>query len=235
MGRKNKYTKEVKLKAINDYIQGKKTAREIAYNLSCSVKCMRVWLKGYNEIGESFFDDKKINKSYTKEFKLKVINEYLDGKGSYLDIASKYKISSCEVVRKWVLKYNNGIETKDYNPKSEVYTMKARITTYEERVEIVEYCNSNGLDYKGTAEKYNLPYSLVYTWTHKYLKDGQASLKYMKKGPNKEKKQASLSEYEKLKQEVERLRFENEVLKKKEYFAQMLYSPKSNNKKHTKQ
>src|SRR5574344_743010 len=101
MGRKNKYTKEVKLKAINDYIQGKKTAREIAYNLSCSVKCMRVWLKGYNEIGESFFDDKKINKSYTKEFKLKVINEYLDGKGSYLDIASKYKISSYEVVRKW--------------------------------------------------------------------------------------------------------------------------------------
>ena len=71
------------------------------------------------------------SKSYTKEFKEQVIKEYLLGGISFSDLANNYNISTSEVVRRWVLKYNNGMEIKDYNPKSEVYAMKSRKTTKE--------------------------------------------------------------------------------------------------------
>lgn len=44
--------------------------------------------------------------------------------------------------------YNSGIEIKDYNPKGEDYTMKARKATIDERIEIVQYCLNLGKDYR---------------------------------------------------------------------------------------
>ena len=102
-------------------------------------------------LGETAFETSNTNKSYSKELKELVIKEYLSGGVSLYDLAIKYNISSHEIVRKWVLKYNNGIGIKDYNPKSEVYTMKARKTTIEERIEIVRYVLTHDNDYKGAA------------------------------------------------------------------------------------
>ena len=69
---------------------------------------------------------------YSKELKIEIIKRYLNGE-SATSLANKYNISTAEIVRKWVLKYNEGIEIKDYDPKGDVYTMKARKTTFEER------------------------------------------------------------------------------------------------------
>ncbi len=63
----------------------------------------------YQKYGADIFDDKTRNQSYTKEFKEKVVKEYLDGKGSIDDLKTKYKILSNSTLRKWILKYNNGI------------------------------------------------------------------------------------------------------------------------------
>ena len=116
--------------------------------------------------------------------------------------------------------YNNGIEIKDYIPNSEVYTMKARKTTLEERIEIVRYCLDHDKDYKGTASKYLVPYSLVYQWVQRYEKDSKEGLSYSRKGPKPKVNNPTTpleileAENAKLKREYERLRFENEVLKK---------------------
>jgi len=137
--------------------------------------------------------------------------------------------------------YNNGIEIKDYIPNSEVYTMKARKTTLEERIEIVRYCLDHDKDYKGTASKYLVSYSLVYQWVQRYEKDSKEGLSYSRKGPKSKVNNPTTpleileAENAKLKREYERLRFENEVLKKKQYFEKLLYSPKSNKKKNIKQ
>ena len=65
--------------------------------------------------------------------------------------------------------------------------MKARKTTFEERVEIVNYCITNNNNYSETAIKYSVPYSLVYQWVMKYNKFGIDALKYQKKGLNLKK------------------------------------------------
>ena len=222
MGRKNKYSKEIKVKVIKEYKKGTKSSTEICKELNCDHRAFLNWLHMFDSYGESIFDDKTSNNSYTKDFKEKVVKEYLDGKGSLREIQIKYKILSPETLRKWILKYNNGIILTDYKPMSEVYTMKSRKVSYEERIEIVNYCIANNNDYKGTVIKYNVPYSQVYTWVKKVKENGYDSLKLQKKGlkpkcivepqTNEELLQ---QEIERLRREKERLELEVEVLKKK--------------------
>jgi transposase-like protein len=135
------------------------------------------------------------------------------------------------MVENWIKKYNNGIEIKGYDSKGDVYTMKARKTTYEERLEIVKWVISNDMNYKEAANQYGVNYSLVYKWTKSYLEDGEESLQYKKRGP-KEKSSINefdLSEVEQLRQALEkeialrkRRELEIEILKKKEEFEKKL-------------
>ena len=222
MGRKNKYTKETKIKSITEYNKGIKSLSEIYNELDCSKKTFLDWVKMFNAHGESIFDEKTFNSTYSKDFKEKVIKEYLNGNGSLRDIQVKYKILSAETLRKWILKYNNGIMLTEYKPMSEVYTMKSRKVSYEERIEIVNYCITNNYDYKGTADKYNVRYSQVYTWANKVKINGYESLKLHKKGPKpkylvepKTSEELLELENERLRRENERLQLELEVLKKK--------------------
>ena len=222
MGRKNKYTKDIKVKAIKEYLAGKKSIREISNELDCNKSVLQRWIVLYKECGSQIFEDKIHNSNYSKELKEKVASEYLSGKGSIIDLMRKYKILSYESIRKWILKYKDGIMLTDYKPMSEVYTMKSRKVSYEERIEIVNYCIANNYDYKDTADKYNVPYSQVYTWVKKVKENGYGSLELKKKGPKPKylvkpqtNEELLQQEIERLRREKERLELEVEVLKKK--------------------
>lgn len=230
MGRKSKFTKEQKIKAILDYKNGVNGLTQIKNDLGIVAKSFKKWIALYDAIGESAFDDKPRNRQYTKEFKLQVVNDYLNGAGSLVDLIKKYKIFSDSSILNWIKEYNNSGELKDYKPNIEVYTMKARKTTFEERVEIVNYCVTNNNNYSETAIKYSVPYSLVYQWVMKYTKFGVNALEYQKKGPKPKKEFIPLTLEEKLQAELRRLQFENErlkleneVLKKKKYFEKLLH------------
>lgn len=100
--------------------------------------------------------------------------------------------------------------------------MKSRKVSYEERIEIVNYCMSNNDDYKSTANKYNIPYSRVYTWVKKVKENGYGALEPQKKGPKpknliqpKTPEEVLELENERLRRENERLQLELEILKKK--------------------
>ncbi len=58
-----------------------------------------------------------------------VVQEYLQGHGSSIDLATKYGILKCTTVLNWVKKYNSHRELKGYDPKPEVYmadTLKSK-------------------------------------------------------------------------------------------------------------
>ena len=123
------------------------------------------------------FFEKSYNKSYTKEFKLQVVEEYISGQGSLAELIIKYDISSTKQLRSWISVYNANRELKDYCPKREVYMAEARRkTTSEERKEIVDYCINHNRDYKGTASIYDVSYSQVYSWVKKYDAQGEVGL-----------------------------------------------------------
>ena len=153
MGRKSKFTSKQKIEACEKYIKGQGSLCSISDELGITCQSFRRWLLIYKNNGKDCFEESNTNNSYSSEFKMKVIKEYLNGKGSFVDIAAKYNIADSMVIS-WVNKYNNGEEIKDYNPKSEVYSMKSRKTTLEERIEIVKYALDNNNDYKGAADKF---------------------------------------------------------------------------------
>lgn len=223
MGRKAKYSKELKLEIVKRYLKGESSislAKEYGLSARMDDK-VRKWAHKYEIYGDMAFDHFQKNKSYSKELKERIINEYINGNGSAEYLANIYDISTPEIVRQWVLKYNNGMEIKDYDPKGDVYTMKSRKTTLEERLEIVNYVLTNDNNYKGAADKYIVPYASVYQWVKKYNECGKDGLKDSRgrpssNGPKKEltieEKQAI--EIEKLKNELKRKDMVIEVLKK---------------------
>ena len=216
MGRKGKYSKELKLEIINRYQAG-----ESGYTLAEEYGLPRgmasqipVWSKRYSVYGESIFEERERNKGYSKELKKQVIKEYKEGGISAQSLANKYNISTREIVRQWILKYNDGMEIRQYDPKGDIYTMKSRKTTIEERKEIVQYVIEKDYDYKGAADKYAVPYTNVYQWVKKYLENGESGLKDRRGRPSSIEGRESLSEIEKLQIELEAEKAKNERLER---------------------
>ncbi len=209
MSKRRKYSVEEKIKIVKEYLFGQSSLKEIGLRYGyVSNKgypgCYERWIALYREHGEAAFYHKG-NSAYTKEFKKMVVEEYLEGHISLLDIVAKYQISCETVLSKWIELYNANRELKDYIPKREVYMAEARRkTTIEERKEIVEYCLSHNRDYKGTANLYDVSYSQVYSWVRKYDSAGGKGLSD-KRGRHKTDDEVD---------ELERLRRENKRLKR---------------------
>ena len=83
---------------------------------------------------------------------------------------------------------------------------QGRKTSYEERVEIVQYCIEQQNNYVETARKYKVSYQQVYSWTTKFETQGVEALQD-KRG--KRKPLAKMSEVEKLKAENKLLEAKN--------------------------
>ena len=204
MSRKTKFTPEEKEQAVIDYLEGNKSRTQICCELCISSRTIQDWALIYNKHGIAGFTREIRNRSYSKEFKMKVVEEYVRGDGSSIDLGIKYDISS-GLLRKWIRMYNANRELKDYNPKQEVYMAEARRkTTLAERKEIVEYCITHNRDYKGTASLYDVSYSQVYSWVRKYDAVGEDGLSD-KRGHHKTDDEVD---------ELERLRRENLRLKR---------------------
>jgi transposase-like protein len=182
MGGKSNYSKETKIRACEEYKNGKGTFNKISAKYGCSMTALRDWYNIYLIHGEDAFNASRENVSYNPVFKKQVADEYISGKISLMNIAAKYNIST-SIVRRWTYKYNNNIEFQDYDPKGEVYIMKSRTTTSEERIEIVEWIIENNYAYKYAAEKYQINYKTLHKWTKKYLDKGPESLRFKKRGP----------------------------------------------------
>ena len=231
MGRKFKVSYEDKIKACETYLDGKASARELAQRLSLGRygdDIVYQWVRKYRQGGPKSLLPRPKNSSYTKEFKINVVEDYLSGNGSLEDICNKYQIPSDYTLRQWIAKYNDLKELEDYKPRPEVYTKMAyrKKTTQEEREEIVNYCIEHNKDYKGTAAIYDVSYSQVYGWVQKYLEKGTDGLSD-KRG--KRKDESELTEVEKLRRQnkilearVRELEMESVLLKKVEEIESLL-------------
>ena len=208
MSRKSSYTVEEKIKACADYLSGLKSASQIAIELNMGKRGRNVvcdWAKKYKAYGASVFINKSRNNCYSQEFKERVVKEYLNGTSSPNELIIKYNIPSRTTLVKWIKMYNNHKELKSYKLSGGMIMRKGRKTTYDERIEIVEYCLKNGLDYIDTANEYEVSYQQVYSWISKYNDKGIIALKD-NRGRGK-----SLEDMD----EVEKLRAENKLLKAK--------------------
>lgn len=144
------YSKEIKMQAINDYLDGKGSLADVAarYGLRSESR-LRAWLKGYNAHGEiksrtsgggSYM---RKARETTPEERLKIVLECLANDRNYGAAALKYSCSY-QQVRNWVLHYEQmGAAGLEDRRGRRVGTQPARTHEEELRDKIAELERKN--------------------------------------------------------------------------------------------
>lgn len=202
---KRKVSAEDKIYAVNLYLKGKKSQNSIAAMFDVSLASVQQWIRNYESMGSDAFT--KGNKKYSKELKLQAVLDYLAGQGSQDDICKKYGIRSKAKLQTWIKKYNGHEKLKSSGTGGSSIMTKGRKTTFEERVEIVQYCIAHDHNYAQTAEQYQVSYQQARNYIVKYEAGGVEALRDNR---GKRKSPDKMSELEKLRAEVKILKAEKE-------------------------
>ena len=153
-----------------------------------------------------------MNKSYSLDFKLKILQEYKSGQIGYGSLAKKYNIDHTYIYR-WIYQYDT------FGIQGLISGMTRRKYSKDEKCEIIEYRLKHHLSYKETAKIFNIPNpSLIAQWQKKFNEYGILGLKPKPKGrvskamKNKKSESSSQTLNETEREELERLRYENKLL-----------------------
>ena len=149
---------------------------------------------------------------YSKELKLEIVKYCIEGHHSKRDAAKKFNIPSPTPIDDWIRKYKeHGVEG----------LIKQQNTSYsgEFKQNVVEYMHSNHLSATETAIHFRIQTSVVLKWERIYYEEGPQGLYIERRGrlsnmSSKPKKKLSKEVEEDLIAENQRLRMENEYLKK---------------------
>ncbi len=206
MSRRNKITDEERMSAVQEYLNGEGSYRSIAKKYGIDYERFRQLVIRAQAEGIESIKNSHTNKKYPAEIKIAAVKDYLEGKGSQVEICKKYRITNNSILIQWIKCYNNGKDFKERTRSERGITMnKGRKTTQEERVEIVAFCIENGKDYGLSMEKYGVSYQQIYSWVRKYEAKGVEGLTDRR---GKAKPEDELSE-------ADRLRMENKILQAK--------------------
>ena len=203
---KRKVSVEDKIYAVNLYLDGKESQRRIADMFDVSLASVQQWIRNYESMGANAFTLKG-NKKYSKELKQQAVLDYLAGYGSQNDICKKYGIRSKGKLQTWIKKYNGHEELKTIGTGGTVIMTRGRKTTFDERVEIVQYCIAHDHNYAETAARYSVSYQQARSYTVKYEAGGVEALRDRR---GQKKPLDEMSELEKLRAENRILRAEKE-------------------------
>ncbi len=205
----HKFTSDEKLKYVLRCIEGKEPVRHVANLIGVSHTTLKEWIRNYKILGITALNNTPKRPVYSDELKETAVKDYFNGIGSQDFLCSKYSILAKSTLRKWILKYNSHMEDSIAGGIS--IMTDAREVTYYEKIEIARYCIEHQKNYSETAQKYNVSYHQVYSWTHKYKSGGIDALQDNR---GKKKNKGEWSELEKLKAENRRQKMEIDFLKK---------------------
>jgi len=220
MQRKSKVEIEKKINVTQEYLDGKISSSKASERVGVDRRTIEEWARIYRQEGIFGLETVKKNHIYSLEIRKQAVQEYLAG-GSSLDaICEKFKIRSNTQLRNWIKVYtNHGEYCSVKHSGGGSYMKESRVTTQEERIQIVKDCIASGRNYGEMALKYKVSYQQVRTWTLNYEKMGEAGLQdrrgQRKKDqiPRTELEQAQI-EIEKLKHKLYLSEMENTLLKK---------------------
>ena len=206
MGRGFGVSYEERLDAVEKYLRHDCSMNELSKQLKVARTTVKRWIARYQSIGSEGLQDSCKNQPYSSTLKEAVVLEYLSGHNSQLELCGKYGMKSTRQLRNWIAKYNGHEKLKSSGIGGLSIMTHGRKTSYEERVEIVQYCIEQQNNYAETAQKYHVSYQQVYSWTTKFETQGIEALQD-KRG--KRKPLEKMSEFEKLKAENKLLEAKN--------------------------
>ena len=199
-----------KLQTVHLILGGKETQYHAAARLGVSLDSIQQWICVYKSDGEGAFHATK-NKRYSKELKEQAVLDYLSGRGSQRQICQRYGIRSKSKLQNWIKMYNGHEEMKASGTGGTAIMTKGRKTTFDDRVEIVQYCIAHDHNYAETAAKFGVSYQQARNYTVKYESGGVNALQD-RRGRSKPVEEMS---------ELGKLRTENKILRAEKERAEM--------------
>lgn len=216
--RSTNHSLEERILAVESVVNHRKSLSKVYKELGISRHTLENWIYKYKEKGVDGLKESRTWKRYSNELKLQAVQDYLSGAHSLRECCRKYGISDTKVLRQWIKGYTSGESLKSTSKGKSTMT-KGRKTTYQERIEITQYCIAVDKNYQEAADKYKVSYQQVYQWVQKYEKDGIDGL-VDRRGHGLSSK-SNLTEFERLtlkNQELEQrnqyLEAENGLIKK---------------------
>lgn len=159
MSRKSKMEPEEKVKIVERYLEGEISQKVAARICNMNKRSIQDWIRIYRMEGPAGLQEQTKNKYYSKERKLQAVNDYLSAKGSLDELCITYGIRQHSQLIQWIRVYHSGKELKE--PTGGTSMKKARETTQEERLRIVEECLESGRNLGARAIKYRCSYQQI--------------------------------------------------------------------------
>ena len=132
---------------------------------------------------------------YSCEFKLKVVQEYLNGKGSYDYLAKKYNIPSCTPIKEWVAAF------KEFGKEGLLRSREKKNYSFQFKLHVVELYLSSEVSYRDLAISQGINNSpLIAKWVNDFRIAGPDALRPKKKG---RKKTLDIKEFKKSSKPIE--------------------------------
>lgn len=206
MGRKVKYSAEIKLKYVMAYKENKMSKKAIARELKIDPESISSWITNYEAFGIEGLKPSEKKIKYTEVLKESAVLEYLQGELSQQKICKKYGIRTKRALQDWIMRYNGHEKLNASGTGGVILMTKGRKTTYTERIEAVKYCLEHENNYMETAERFEVSYRQIYAWMKKYENTGVEGL-IDKRG--KAKEEAEMTELDKLRAQNQLLEAEN--------------------------
>lgn len=210
MSFKHKYSYEEKIKILQEYQTGTHGFRELCRIYGMTQQSLKDWKRLYETFGAEGLRTGSSASFYSKATKEAAVHDYLMHK-PVKEILKTYQIRSATQLRRWLKKYNGHEELRTSGTGGTNIMTKGRKTSFDERVEIVQYCIAHGHNYTETAEKYSVSYQQARSYTIKYEAGGIDALRD-RRGRSKPVEEMS---------ELERLRAENKILRAEKERAEM--------------
>ena len=207
MSFKHKFSYEEKVKILSEYLDGTYGFREVCRRYNINQGSLKDWTRLYETFGWIGLKTGSKTNHYSREIKEAAVRAYLSHALTVPEILKKYQIRSGTQLKRWIKKYNSHEELKSSGTGGNTIMTKGRKTTFEERVEIVQYCIVHEHNYAETAEQYQVSYQQARSYTVKYESGG---IEALKDNRGKRKNPDEMSELEKLRAEVKILRAEKE-------------------------
>lgn len=195
---KSKVDATEKLNTVHGILCGKESISQACTRLNITNESVEKWIVIYQGCGSSGFSCSG-NKHYSKELKDQAVSAYLHKEGSLHEICKHFGIKSKTQLQQWIKKYNSHEELRASGTGGTAIMTQGRKTTFDERIEIVQYCISHDHNYAETSEKYKVSYQQARSYTVKYEAGGIDALQDNR---GKRKSVDSLSEVERLRAEL---------------------------------
>ena len=177
MSKKNKFDPVLKVELVERYLRNEIGVMEATRLAGLkSHKTFSSWVSIYRNEGPSGLLYQNHNKSYSKTLKLAAVTAYKNGEGSLSQLTERFGIRSKRQLMDWLKAYNTHGDIKSRGSGGGSYMRKARQTTPEERLEIVQDCLANDKNYGAMALKYNCSYQQIRNWVLRYEQMGSAGI-----------------------------------------------------------